>query len=88
MVNLFLFLFFGFIFSYKALRSDKPDIKLKGKFLVIAFILFTFGSILETFVPLTQITVVIYRCILILSSMSFYIGYILPDWIKKIFLKK
>ncbi|TXT63298.1 MAG: conserved membrane protein of unknown function [Promethearchaeota archaeon] len=81
------FVVLGFFFTKESLRTDDPEIKLKGKFLFVAFLSFMIGIILDVLLPLTPLTVVITRVILVSSSIEFYIGYILPDFIKKLLLK-
>ena len=76
----------GVIFAWKSLKSDNPEISLKGKFLLIAFISFTIGAILDA-LPILPISGVIARFILISSAIEYYIGFMLPDRIKKLFLK-
>jgi len=77
----------GLLFVRESIKSSNPEIKLKGKNLLIAFLLFTLGALLDA--TLTNvITNLIARLILVVSSIEFYIGLILPDWAKKIFLKK
>jgi hypothetical protein len=68
----------GFLLSNKSLKSESPDVKLKGKFLLVAFILWTLGEILDLFLdnPITRIT-------LMISSIAFYFGWIMPEWMKK-----
>ncbi len=79
----------GIKFAYESLKSDEKAIRLKGKFLILAFLLFTAGAVLETMfsTDLTEITVVLVRVLLVSSSISFYLGFILPDWAKKLLLK-
>ncbi len=73
----------GFLLSFEPLKSDSPEIKLKGKFLLIAFILFTIGEIIDLIldVPITRI-------ILMISSIAFYFGWIMPEKMKKRLLRK
>jgi hypothetical protein len=73
----------GFMLSNESLKSESLDVKLKGKFLLIAFILWTLGEILDLFldIPITRIT-------LMISSITFYFGWIMPEWMKKIFIKE
>ncbi len=80
----------GLKFGAVSLKSGDPAIVLKGKFLITAFITFTLGAILDAMLSpmLIPITVVLTRVILISSSILFYIGFILPNWVKKIFLKE
>ncbi|TFG25921.1 MAG: hypothetical protein EU532_11075 [Promethearchaeota archaeon] len=77
----------GVLFGRESLRSDNPEIKLKGHFLIAAFISWCVGALLDAALPLNTITLTIARLILISSAIEFYFGFILPDYIKKIFLK-
>ena len=73
----------GVLIAINSIKSDTPEIKLRGKFLMAAFISWTFGAIADAIIPLTVITLPIIRIILITSAIEFYIGFVLPDWIKK-----
>ena len=46
------------------------------------------ADIFTGIVPLNFITLSIYRSLEILSALAFYFGFILPKWVKKIFLKE
>ncbi len=85
--NILIVLVTGFMFSRESLMSSNLEIKLKGKFLLLAFISFIIGALLETVIPFTAISVVITRVILTLSALLFYLGFILPDFVKEKFLK-
>jgi hypothetical protein len=80
------FLYVGISFSVSSIKADNPTIKLKGKFLLIAFLSFTVGTVLDFAIPAT-LTYVIARIILFTSTVEFYIGLMLPKFIEKIFLK-
>ena len=82
------FVLSGIILARQSLRAENPDIKLKGKLLLFAFILLTIGAALDSIAPLVPLTVVFARIILILSAIAFYGGFMLPNWMKKIFLKE
>ncbi|MBD3195941.1 MAG: hypothetical protein GF317_12840 [Candidatus Lokiarchaeota archaeon] len=69
----------GFIFSIKSMKSDEPVVKWKGRFLLIAFSAFTIGSLFDALITLDQITIVIVRVILLISSIAYYLGFLLPD---------
>ena len=73
----------GFLLSHESLKSENPEIKLKGQFLLIAFILWILGQILDLFLdnPITRIT-------LMISSIAFYFGWIMPEKMKKILAKE
>ena len=77
----------GFMFANLSLKSDDPEVKLKGKLLIFAFISFSVGALLDSSIPLSAPLIIITRLILILSALAWYGGFILPKWMRKIFLK-
>jgi hypothetical protein len=80
-----LLLITGSLFARESIRSGDAEIKLKGKFLISAWILWALGAILDSAIPLFIPTLLITRIILITSSILFYIGFLLPNFIKKRF---
>ncbi|MFX0073778.1 MAG: hypothetical protein ACFFAO_22080 [Candidatus Hermodarchaeota archaeon] len=86
-VNTIVFLITGLIFSGKSMKSEDDKVRIKGRFLGLAFIVFIIGAVLESLIPLTATTVVIARIVMILSALLFYLGFILPEWVAKIFVK-
>ena len=81
-----LILITGTLFGRKSLRSDNLEIKLKGKLLIIAFWSFVIGAILEIVSHLSIIILIVGRLILISSAIEFYSGFMLPNWMRKLFL--
>ena len=77
----------GILFSLDLLRSEDPELKLKGKLILVGLLSFLIGAIMDASIPLNFITLPITRMILILSSVEFYAGFVLPKWTKKIFIK-
>jgi len=72
-------------FSIVSLKvKDNPILKWKGRFLIISFNLFAIGALGDGFITLTPITLIIFRLLMMLSSTTYYIGFILPKWMKKI----
>ena len=72
----------GLAFSWKSIKHDNPEIKLRGKILFIAFVSFLIGALLGIVdLPIPG------NIVMITSSIEFYIGYILPDWVKNRFIK-
>lgn len=69
----------GYIFSFKSLKSNDKKVKWKGRFLLIAFTLFIIGALFDALIKMDEITVVVVRSILILSSIFYYLGFLLPD---------
>jgi glucan phosphoethanolaminetransferase (alkaline phosphatase superfamily) len=90
---LLVFLITGVNFARTSIRSDNVEIRLKGKFLLIAVILFTVGAALDGLKPflfesILNVILIINRIILILSGLAFYSGFLLPRWIKDLILKE
>jgi len=78
-------LFTGIHFSLKTMKYDDIDMKTKGKFLLYAFPAFAIGGFLDSTLPSNEFTLILFRLLLISSIISFYIGYLLPNWIKRFF---
>ncbi|MFX0070928.1 MAG: hypothetical protein ACFFAO_07550 [Candidatus Hermodarchaeota archaeon] len=78
----------GTLFSQRTLRSDNPEINLKGKFLLPAFYIFVFSAIVDSVVTLNAITLPLNRIALIISGVLFYLGFILPESVKNFLLKE
>ncbi|TXT56179.1 MAG: conserved membrane protein of unknown function [Promethearchaeota archaeon] len=77
----------GVKFGYETMNYDNPEMKLKGRILIIAFPTYAIAGFLDSTIPSTAITLIIFRVILILSAFGFYGGFILPKWLKKILIK-
>ncbi|HEY0088790.1 MAG TPA: hypothetical protein VGB37_08100 [Candidatus Lokiarchaeia archaeon] len=83
-----LFFTTGIIFSITSLKSETKEIKLKGKLIMIAYILMLIGVLLELISNLSIILLVLARLVLVFCGFSYYGGFILPDWMKKLLLRK
>jgi len=80
----------GFLFARATLKSGQKDVRLKGIFLLIAFVSFTVATVIDVVgadSP-TEITIMLARTFLIISSSCFYIGYTLPKFVKNLFIKE
>jgi hypothetical protein len=74
----------GFVFSFVSMRSENPIIKLKGKIILMGFILFLIGGLLPYFV--SDITsLILTRIIVLFSSILMYLGFLLPKPILRLF---
>ena len=75
----------GILFSKESMKVKDPLIKLKGKFLLVAFISFTIGALLDALLAFTPLNLVIVRLILISSAIEYYFGFFVPkrlaNWI-------
>jgi hypothetical protein len=78
----------GTLIARESLRSDNPGIKIKGKILLPAFYIFAISAIIDAAVPLNAITLLLNRILFILSGILFYVGFILPDWVKNYIIKE
>ena len=79
----------GILFSVQSLKSDNPEIRLKGKILISAFICYLVGGFMDAgTIHLTELTLIIARSILIISAILFYLGTLLPKYVKKLFLRE
>ena len=85
-----LFFITGLHFTYLTFKSKNPENKLRAKFLFVALISYTIGALLESVIsallPGVIIITFIAKVILITASIEFYISFILPDWVKNVFL--
>jgi hypothetical protein len=75
-------------FTRESLKSDDPEIQMKGKLLFVAILFYSVAALLETIgliFSIPTISQIIGRTILILSAVIFYWGFFLPEWIKKRF---
>jgi hypothetical protein len=71
-------------FSIHSLKNEDKTIKWKGRFLILSFNFFAIGAIGDGFLPLTPVNLIIFRLFMLLSSTFYYIGFIMPKWMKKI----
>lgn len=78
---------FTILLARQSRKSDQPDIRLKGTLLIIAITLYFIGAVFDALIVLTEITLIIIRSILISSSILFYLGFLMPDFVKKRFVK-
>jgi flagellar biosynthesis protein FliQ len=66
------------------MRAEEELVKWKGRFLLIAFLLFIVGAIFDAVIELNEITIIVIRLILIFSAIGYYLGFFLPDRIAQI----
>ena len=78
----------GLLFANLSLKSKDAEVKLKGRLLVIAYIAFSIGAILDSSIPLDPVLIIITRIILIISAICWYGGFLLPKWMRKFLLKR
>ncbi len=74
----------GIHFSLVSMKSDKREVQWKGKFLLVSFILFEIGAVGDGFFDLSLIFLLIFRLLLTISSIFFFIGFVMPNWMRKL----
>jgi hypothetical protein len=77
----------GIHFSLRTMKYNDIEMKTKGKFLLFAFPAFAIGGLLDSTLPSNEITLILFRLLLISSIVGFYIGYLLPNWVKNRLIK-
>ncbi|TFG15960.1 MAG: hypothetical protein EU531_07805 [Promethearchaeota archaeon] len=90
LASITLFLITGFLFAGRSLKSPNKDLKLKGKFLIVAFLCFTVAAVIDVVGAETpnELAIFLARTFLIVSSICFYIGFIMPRFIKGLFIQE
>jgi MFS family permease len=95
LISIVIVLITGLLFARESLKSDKSEIKLKGKFLIAAVVIFTAAALVDSQtatlslpMEITIIIIVIVRVVLMFSSILFYIGFIMPETVKRRLLKE
>ncbi len=78
----------GYLFARTSMKSGDAEIELKGKLLLIAFILYVIGGLLDTLLFLDIPTLIIIRGFELASVIVFYWGFVLPTFMKKIFIRE
>ncbi len=78
----------GLMFARESMRSENPEIRLKGKLLAIAFLCYIPAGIFDASATINIIILVILRLVEISAAFAFYGGFLLPNWMKNLLLKQ
>lgn len=84
LIGLTILLVTSSLFFKESRKSENPEVRFKGKLIFIGIVLFIIGGIAFTITGAAYISLSIF----IPSLIALYGGFALPDWMKKIFLKK
>jgi len=83
------------MFGISSLDSKDPEIRMKGKLIIISIFLFGGGAATDLLIPpldldpiIKAIITIIARILMSSSGILFYIGFMLPNWTKKILFRK
>ncbi|MFX0074627.1 MAG: hypothetical protein ACFE96_04250 [Candidatus Hermodarchaeota archaeon] len=74
----------GFHFAVKSMKEEDLEIRWKGRFLFIAFLLFGVSAIFDAIIEMGPVLLLIMRILLVIANFFFYLGFILPRWCKKL----
>ena len=78
-------LFTGINFSIVSINvRDNPTVMWKGRFLLISFILFPIGAFGDAIIEYGALDLILFRTIIVLPMTFYYIGFLMPKWMKKI----
>ncbi len=86
-VMLVIILITGTRFAYESFKSKNKEIKLKGRFLILAFYSYVIGSFVSVGSMDSLIILIVAKIIIISSAIEFYLGFVLPEFVKKIFIR-
>jgi hypothetical protein len=84
--NMLTFFIAGILFAKESLSSENKELKLKGKFLLLAFLIYLIGAILDGTLQLTAVSLIFTRILLISSAILFYLGFFFPNFVKNLFI--
>jgi len=76
----------GIFFGLQSMKSDNPEIKLRAKLIIVAFISYVIGISVDAIIEHTILTLIIIRLVELSSAIEFYTAFIMPNIIKKHFL--
>lgn len=86
--HLISFFITGLWFSKESIvRAEDKRVNLKGKILLVSFILFFFGVCFEVFLHAIS-GFIVARITVLISAIFFYMGFLLPKWMERLFLKE
>jgi hypothetical protein len=85
---LIIILITGILFARASIQSKNPEFKLRGYFLLIAFVFYVIGGFIDAFTTANLSFLLLQRIFQILSVLAFYIAFILPEPVKKLILKQ
>lgn len=78
----------GLMFAKESFRSEKAEIKMKGKFLMLAFISYCSGAAIDALILSNPFSLIIARTLLVTAAVGFLGGFVPPSWIKRLFLSQ
>ena len=73
----------GVFFGLRSMKSDNPEIKLRGILIIVAFISYVIGIAVDAIIEHTILTLIFIRLVELSSAIEFYTAFIMPNIIKK-----
>lgn len=81
-------LIYGLTFSIRSLKIDNSIIRLRGKFVLVGFITFSIAVVVDSILgTIDPMWIIFNRILLMISGVLFYLGFMLPEWVKKLCIK-
>ena len=77
----------GILLARQSFDSGNPEIELKGRFLILSICSLVVGAILDMFSSMSIFILLLGKICLVASSLEFYCGFFLPNWVKKRLIK-
>ncbi len=77
----------GLIFARVSMKSESDEVRMKGKFLALAFISYNLGAAIDALIVSNYLTLPLARVLLSLAAIGFYGGFIPAEWMKKLLIK-
>lgn len=74
----------GITFGIETMRTDDPDLKLKGKLMIAGFSTFVLFASIDAIITFNEIILILIRLLGIFSAFALYSGFLLPKWLKKL----
>lgn len=81
------FVTLGIALSIKLIKSGTKENKWKGFFILICFVSYTGAAFLDS-LPLSTTVLLILRFVFVSAAIEMYIGWLMPDFIKKRLIKE
>jgi hypothetical protein len=86
LINILTVFITGILFARESLYSKNNEVRLKGKFLLLAFTIYLIGALLDGTLQLTAGSLIITRILIMTSALLFYLGFFFPKFVKNLFI--
>ncbi|MFX1277095.1 MAG: hypothetical protein ACFFBP_14840 [Promethearchaeota archaeon] len=74
----------GITFGIETLKTNEPELKIKGRLMIVGFSSFIVFGAIDTIITWNEIALVLIRILGIFAAFSLYGGFFLPNWMRRI----